>query len=329
MTSAACRRAWEAEAARDGRLPNAARVAHEAHARQCAHCSRERAQLEQLATSLRQVPAHPHDQLVLPRARRHLLQSVNRQLLGAAPSGKRRARLAWALALTSLAALAAFGWLARPRSLPLASPATAAPGAAWAETSGLRLVASSGARFDRQRRPGLDVVALHEGTLSIDFARGPHADLSVRVPDGEIRDLGTVFRVVVAESHTVEIAVQEGAVVFRRPGEADTILLAGETFQRAAGSSSALDASGQAVRGSTPRAKRAPRRPLLPLAVRAPISPHAAPAATSPEDAAYLRMLGYLQAGRVQDARVAARAYLQAFPNGFRRSEVERVAREN
>jgi hypothetical protein len=196
--------------------------------------------------------------------------------------------------------------------------------------SGLRLVASSGARFDRERRPGLDYVALHEGALSVDFTRGPHADLLVRVPDGEIRDLGTVFRVVVSASHTSEISVSEGAVVFRRPGAADVILLAGESFQRAADSdaadSGAVASSEPALRNGAARAKRTARLQARPLAARAPDSPRAPPAAASAEDAAYLRMVGDLQAGHVQAARVAARAYLRAFRNGFRRSEVERVA---
>jgi TolA-binding protein len=45
------------------------------------------------------------------------------------------------------------------------------------------------------------------------------------------------------------------------------------------------------------------------------------------EDAAYLTILALQRAGRREDARAAARRYLSAYPNGYRRAEAERVAR--
>lgn len=45
------------------------------------------------------------------------------------------------------------------------------------------------------------------------------------------------------------------------------------------------------------------------------------------EDAAYLRVLALERAGDVSARRAAARAYLRRYPSGFRRSEVERLAR--
>lgn len=45
------------------------------------------------------------------------------------------------------------------------------------------------------------------------------------------------------------------------------------------------------------------------------------------EDAAYLRVLALERAGDVEGRRAAARAYLQRYPAGFRRAEVERLAR--
>jgi anti-sigma factor ChrR (cupin superfamily) len=52
-----------------------------------------------------------------------------------------------------------------------------------------------------------------------------------------------------------------------------------------------------------------------------------APDEARAEDAAYLRVLALLRAGRSDEARAAARAYLARFPRGFRRPEIEPLAR--
>lgn len=51
------------------------------------------------------------------------------------------------------------------------------------------------------------------------------------------------------------------------------------------------------------------------------------PPSAAAEDAAYLGVLSLLRQGRTDDARSAARKYLADFPQGFRRVEMERVAR--
>lgn len=46
----------------------------------------------------------------------------------------------------------------------------------------------------------------------------------------------------------------------------------------------------------------------------------------SDEDVAYLRTLGLLREGRNEEARLAAKEYLERFPNGFRHEEVKKIA---
>jgi hypothetical protein len=48
--------------------------------------------------------------------------------------------------------------------------------------------------------------------------------------------------------------------------------------------------------------------------------------ATRAEDESYLRIVALSRAGAVEDMRRAAQRYLQRFPTGFRRPEVERLA---
>jgi hypothetical protein len=45
------------------------------------------------------------------------------------------------------------------------------------------------------------------------------------------------------------------------------------------------------------------------------------------EDIAYLQVIALMRDGRREEARLAAKNYLRRFPNGFRRVEVEAIAR--
>jgi len=45
------------------------------------------------------------------------------------------------------------------------------------------------------------------------------------------------------------------------------------------------------------------------------------------EDAAFLTILALQRAGRRDEARAAARSYLERYPRGFRRPEAEKIAR--
>jgi hypothetical protein len=48
---------------------------------------------------------------------------------------------------------------------------------------------------------------------------------------------------------------------------------------------------------------------------------------TSDEDGAYLRVLRLLRSGREDEARAAAKDYLRRFPTGFRREEMQQLAK--
>jgi hypothetical protein len=53
----------------------------------------------------------------------------------------------------------------------------------------------------------------------------------------------------------------------------------------------------------------------------------ASPGEARAEDAAYLTILALQRAGRRDAARDAARRYLEQYPAGYRRAEVQRLAR--
>jgi hypothetical protein len=300
-------------------------ASHELHVLRCAQCAHERLVLERLRTELR--AGDSHDELVLRRLRQRVLVAMNHRALGVAAGvfGSAWARVAAAL---SVAALIGLAWFANSR--PQApEPVT------------LRLAPEAGARFVHERRPGLEYVELHEGALRVDFERGPTVRLAVHVPDGEIHDLGTVFRVVVAAGKTTEISVQQGAVVFRRTDEADVVVSAGEVFMRAPeelpresfgelpNTSSGNDqnrrvgspAKVHAQHRHAATAKAQPARGNQPIAD----TQQDARAAIEQQDVAYLRILALLQEGRNAEARVAAQEYLRRFPSGFRRDEVKRI----
>jgi ferric-dicitrate binding protein FerR (iron transport regulator) len=81
------------------------------------------------------------------------------------------------------------------------------------------LVAAPGAQYERETNGAKDVVRLTDGEFDFDVrAHASGKRLLVVVPDGEIEDIGTRFRVVVKDGATSEIAVSEGEVEFRREG---------------------------------------------------------------------------------------------------------------
>lgn len=181
-------------------------------------------------------------------------------------------------------------------------------------------------QWSRKDTPTRQQIDLRDGTLELAVQRPPSgAPLVVLVPDGEIEDLGTRFQVAVREQKTQAITVTEGAVVFRRAGEADVRVEAGQSWAR-----EQPRAAVQAPRGLH---QEEVNRPSAQGAARAAPAPSAssarndgAPSALA-EDAAYLHVVALLREGRTAEARLAAQDYLRSFPEGFRRVEMERVAR--
>jgi hypothetical protein len=75
------------------------------------------------------------------------------------------------------------------------------------------------------------VVELVDGEFDFDVNhRDGEPHLLVRVPDGEIEDIGTKFHVSVSNGRTVRVSVTEGEVELRRTNEPKLRLIAGMTF---------------------------------------------------------------------------------------------------
>jgi hypothetical protein len=196
-------------------------------------------------------------------------------------------------------------------------------------------VSAEGARFTRTIQTGVELIDLADGTLSISTRMKPPGQrVIVRVPDGEIEDVGTVFRVSVRDGHTRQISVSEGSVVFRQPSLPEIRLSSGATWNPAP----APTAEG-AVAGAVPLAElveppiaqvpaRQQRYSVLPRPDKPKADTPTADKATAPmpsEDESYLRIVALLREHRDEEARVAAIDYLRRFPKGFRRAEVEHL----
>jgi ferric-dicitrate binding protein FerR (iron transport regulator) len=225
MSASHCPRTWEVEAVRDGRSSAAASTAFAVHAQHCPECAREQRALAALGTRLRAGASAAAPELMLRRVRQNVLAGANRHALAPQPTAAWFARFAAGLgprvALGALAlALVGSGVLAYRTQRAKVRGAAA-----------LQLVAAADADFAHLREPQLEIIELRAGSLEISFRRSAHDSLVVRVPDGEIRDFGTVFRVSVQHGRTEEITVREGAVLLRRPGRSDVVIAAGETYR--------------------------------------------------------------------------------------------------
>ena len=244
---------------------------------------------------------------------RAALRRNKEQLFESLEAPKAPARRRGGLVLSPLFAVAAVGAAIWIHGRPVL---TAAPHAVSA-SAGVEQPAGS-ATWNRQADPLFERVALHEGTLALRTRQGG-PKLRVVVPDGELEDIGTAFRVTVSEGRTVSIEVTEGLVVFHRHDAADVRLPAGATW-------TAPPVSGALTTNQAPAAPEASSHGIASPQPRSPSSP-ATKTADTGEDAAYLRVVALVRENRRDEARVAAQEYLRRFPNGFRRVEVERLAR--
>ncbi|MBL8744485.1 MAG: FecR domain-containing protein [Myxococcales bacterium] len=234
-----CVRSREVEALFDHRLDGAAASEMRAHITGCAACARLRAGLAAMRSSLRETAETPNA-FVMKRLRREVLEKAESG--AAAP----RPRLAYARIALAFGAfvfvLAAIGgvraWL-RPAE------------------EAVTVLAAPGAQFSREESGELEIVKLTDGTF--DFDVRTHAGgrrLLVVVPDGEIEDIGTQFRVVVQAGATMDISVSSGEVVFRKIGAPPLRLIAGMKYQplAAVGDASALGVAPTATASTLPPA---------------------------------------------------------------------------
>lgn len=358
--TANCPRRFEVEALRDGRLQGTERAHFQTHLDTCSDCSREARELDALAAALRAPSNAPADQLHVRRERTRLLAAFDASLVPDLPATRNRSWLRFAPGLLALAALAALGFALWPTSsssppVPLAVHASEA----------ITVRADSRTDWSRHDEIELDKIILRSGALSIRVEpTQPRRRLLVILPDGELEDIGTTFSVSADTGRTTRVTVQEGSVVLRLRGKAPLALGAGDFWTPpalvtpplpAAPASSALPATNAApaARGSSASASvsagtatSASASPVRDASAdfRAAMSAfdagdHAGavarfgafisahPRDSRVEDAAYLRVLALQRSGNRTATQRAARDYLELYPGGFRRAEVEGLAR--
>jgi hypothetical protein len=350
MKPAPCPRLFEAEAMRDGRLAGAERESFARHTGVCPTCRREVEALDELAEALRAGTRATTDELHTLRERTRLVAAFDATLTGPEDLPGDRARV-WRRALWPAAAAALVAGVllfarSRPAPMPGASP-------------GLVVEAGAAAVWSKRSDGNVERVVLTEGELRIRVDHSRHqAKLIVALPDGELEDTGTTFTVSVVNGRTARVAVQEGSVVVRISGVPPAVVDGGGVWIPPPPRQAAF-APTDAPSAAKPPPPRA-RSPIVPRAAMA--RPVDAAATADPgsafraavavleagahreaaaafarflemhprdpraEDAAYLRVIALERCGAVQDTRRAAQAYLQLYPTGFRRIEIEKLA---
>jgi hypothetical protein len=346
MKAAACPRLFEVEAMRDGRLTGRELARFARHMSSCRECAGEAHALDALAEGLRAGAGSNAnlDELQAARARTRLIADFDRALL--APGRMRGAR--WFLWPAAAAAAAvACGLLVASRA-----PKTTPPPALHSDAI---VRADSDTVWTRRLDGEAEVVTLESGALRIHVDHTPnHRRLVIMLPDGELEDIGTTFTVNVAGRRTTRVSVQEGSVLVRLRGRPPFAVSAGETWPAESTSAPAIEPSRPPPSPERRTALRAAanQRPG-PLPAERPSSPddfhvavglldagrdceaaaaffrfgrlHAGEA--HGEDAAYLRVIALQRCGDGDEMKRAATEYLQRYPSGFRRKEMERILR--
>lgn len=320
MTAKRCARLWQVEAARDGRLTGKDLASAVRHRETCAECTREGRAVAQLGHALAALPELEPDALNARRTRQSLMSALNEAVI-AAPPPKYRA-LAAALAVCAVFASALLGsrFVARSRSavLPIAPQI-------------IDIYAAPGARWSAHTDAASASVAFEDGAAS--FVVHPHRGrrVVVRLPDGEVEDMGTVFELTVREQRTRRVAVSEGKVVVRLAGHPEFSLAAGEAWElaqpsvaSAASANSALASPAPPPTSAKALARRSPRGATTAVSSAAAVAADSSSA--NAEDEAYLQIVALLQSNEAAQARREAKSYLLRFPNGFRRVEVLNIA---
>lgn len=353
MTARPCARLWEAEALADGRLTGPDRASFERHATTCLECRTELAEVGKLDAAMQAVDVGELGELERQRARSRLLERANAEILDAPRDDRARGRVLAALVAFALVVVASLTGILffRTGTQPNASSIALEPPKVDIVPAAGTIVAdhSAGSLRSLVMNDGSATFAVHH------LEKGQRFLLAL--PDGEIEVRGTRFTVVVTSGRTQSVAVDEGKVVLRRPGEAETGLVAGDRWSKAestvtpapVASSSVVAASAPPPSPSVESKPRAPRRPLAPTASLAgerfdrgaesfdrkayadadrelasfvrdfPDDPRC-------EDADYLRTVARWRLGDREGASSLAKSYLAKYPNGLRRSEASRMA---
>ena len=181
---------------------------------------------------------------------------------------------------------------------------------------------------------GIEWLTLRDGAFRVRIRpHGAERRVVVHVPEGRIDDLGTIFDVRIQGGKTISISVLDGHVQLWFGGASGVILGTGEIWE-------APPSRNAVPRPTTPIApatKVEPQSAVTPQKVTSSErdhggSPHRL-ALRKPanddrsEDAAYLKVVDLLRSGQRDEARTVARDYVRRFPAGFRRTEMEAIAK--
>jgi hypothetical protein len=351
MTPAPCPRLFELEAARDGRLTGAELASFERHMTGCPACLREARALERLADALRSSPRDGAgaDMLHVRRERTRLLAAFDRALVAPERRSGARRRLLGSTAVAALVACVLILWRARPDAQPLHASAV--------------IHADSAAAWTERRDGNRETVVLERGALWIHVAHSSGEErLLVVLPDGELEDTGTTFTVSAGDGHTTHVAVEEGSVVLRIRGLPPVAVGAGDGWSPEARPPPPACASSAPPTEAPPSDRRSTSPPGPSTSARAPVPSASAPEPEAAddfraamaaldvgdnagaaaafasflvehprdpraEDAAYLRVIAVQRSGDNASMKSAAQEYLRRYPGGFRRAEMETLAR--
>jgi hypothetical protein len=186
----------------------------------------------------------------------------------------------------------------------------------------------------RNLENGIEWLTLRDGAFRVSIhAHGPDRRVVVRVPEGRIDDLGTIFDVRIQGERTISVRVLSGHLQLWFGGASGVVLGTSETWE-APPSPSAVPHPTTAI---APGTRVEPQSAVTPQKVTSSEKDHDAfphrHAVRKPtnngrsEDAAYLKVVDLLRLGQRDEARTVARDYVRRFPGGFRRTEMEAIAK--
>jgi ferric-dicitrate binding protein FerR (iron transport regulator) len=311
MNIAVCACTCLIEPWRDGLIDSAKRTLLEQHLRRgCEPCQAQIRYLDWVVEELR-ARAPIVDELSLQRRRMPaLVQAAQQRQRGLALGQQRLGAVKGALAV---ALALGIGLVLLDRS----------PRVRVARISG-------GGEVRRFTEGDRSVVQLSDGRYELQVSRGfLDRSLVVRLPDGEIEDLGTAFGVTVEDGRTSHVAVTEGVVQLRLHGAPGLRLEAGSAWDPPPAAHQEVAPVPQPPEPEPEPDAISPALGPQPTAAHAKPAKHNAhtsAAGDNTEDAMYLRMLDLLRADRKDAARGLALRYLKEFPAGFRRAEVLRIS---
>ena len=349
-----CSMALLVEAKRDGRLGDRELASIDRHLATCASCAELARDLEEVRVLLR-APVPTPTPIEVQRGRLKLLREA-----AVSPSSVRARKGPTVAVAFAFMAACALGIGLQRRAAENSKPVAQAPSAsASVPVRTVTTVESEGgARFLRSADGGTETVNLETGAVRLSVR---HLNVGerflVKTADAEVEVRGTVFRVEAEDGRLRNVVVVEGKVEVRFRG-GTFLLTADERWDRPADappvaspvaappSTGTLVALSPGKRGSIappppPSAKPSAaddtgafvegmgmmeRGDYGAAARRLEAFSKSSPGDDRAEDAAFLVIIALQRAGRPTEAAAAARRYLSAYPEGFRRTQARAIA---